>query len=85
MLLTYTDVTFSRTGEIRADYLFLNGEMMLNVIRIVMQKPVTACKLIDTYTRKENFKFKIRKIMHGKIRNVAYVLTEYGKLTLLQP
>ena len=54
MLLTYIDVTFSRTGEIRADYLFLNGEMMLNVIRIVMQKPVTACKLIDTYTRKKS-------------------------------
>ena len=44
---------------------------------------VTACKLIDTYTRKKkirNFKFKIRKITDGKKRNVAYVLTEYGKL-----
>ena len=43
--------------------------MMLNVIRIVMQKPVTACKLIDTYARKKkirNFKFKIRKIMMEK-------------------
>jgi len=39
--------------EIRAGHLFLNGEMMLNVIRIVMQKPVTICKLIDTYTRKK--------------------------------